>query len=142
MMLLLFVVKSIQAETEVPTLYNLHSVFKMNLTVKERSRTPKNCFIIACPCGGWIPLFGILIQGVEQFLKKIFVRRRRTMKWHQINTKTRRNSRPHSADKKHIKKKLQLRSAPGQFLSWSQHFDYQGVAGSVVLPLNCIVLHN
>ena len=41
MMLLLFVVKSIQAETEVPTLYNLHSVLKMNLTVKERSRTPK-----------------------------------------------------------------------------------------------------
>ena len=111
MMLLLFVVKSIQAETEVPTLYNLHSVFKMNLTVKERSRTPKNCFIIACPCGGWIPLFGILIQGVEQFLKKIFVRRRRTMKWHQINTKTRRNSRPHSADKKN-KEKTSIKIGP------------------------------
>ena len=41
MMLLLFVVKSIQVETEVSTLYNLHSVFKMNLTVKERSRTQK-----------------------------------------------------------------------------------------------------
>ena len=76
----------------------------------RREAEPKKLLHYCMSVGWWIPSFGVLIQGVE-FLKKIFVRRRRTMKWHQINTKTRRNSRPHSADKKN-KEKTSIKIGP------------------------------